>query len=59
MAQAAMDFDVDTDKGFSFCLTPDYNERECDEWNTQCTAKLERSAHLGAAEAIDEGGRNL
>ena len=40
MAQAAMDVDFDTDKGFSFCLTPDDNERECDEWNTQCTAKL-------------------
>jgi len=28
------------DEGFSFCLTPDDNGRECDRWNTLCTAKL-------------------
>jgi len=40
MAQAAMDFDFKTDKGFSFCLTPRNDERECDKWNTLATTKL-------------------
>ena len=40
MAQAAMDFNFDTDEGFSVYLTPDDKGCKCDMWNTLTTAKL-------------------
>ena len=48
MAQAGIDFDFKTDKGFIFCLTPRNDGRECDKWNTLSKTKIERRGCLGA-----------
>ena len=35
-----MNFNFETDGGFSFCMAPADNGRECNKWNTLCTTKL-------------------
>jgi hypothetical protein len=47
--QAAMDFDFKTDKGFSFCLTPRSDGRECDKCYTLSTTKIGRCGDFNAA----------
>jgi len=40
MDHTVMMFNVELDEGFSFCMAPEDNGRECDKWNTLCVTKL-------------------